>query len=272
MENHQKNIKKIFLQFCFLIAILILITENFLKKDIVNDPTEIVTALFVTTAISSSYLFTRLHLESIKELKQQNITEIWITGPLIITGTYIAATTFGYQFVENELIKNLLQQTIPYQKPIIISYAAWTIFSTSSIASTKNNFKPSMKGKTKMNKENTKDKKIYNCTLKSKATSNIFHTQIIAKDDLECVSKAEERYNRLSWGTIAALVGDQNIELDYTVPDHPEVYKRPDFSEIELKYICLGNPDQENFIEENKWPEEIEAEADNPYAKLVQTV
>ena len=129
-----------------------------------------------------------------------------------------------------------------------------------------------MKGQQKMNKENTKNKKIYNCTLKSKATENVFHVQIVAKDDIECVSKAEERYNHLAWGTIASLVRDENIKLDYTAPDHPVVSERPDFSEIELKYICLGNPDQDDFIEENKWPEEIEKEQGNPYAKLVQTI
>lgn len=103
-SKHQKNIKKIFFQFCFLIATLILGIENFLQKDIVNDPTEIITAIFILTIISSSYLFTKLHLESISELKTQNISELWITIPLITIGTYITVTTFGYQFIESDIV------------------------------------------------------------------------------------------------------------------------------------------------------------------------
>lgn len=271
MENqYQKNIQNTIIISCLIISGIILLVKNHFQQNILKDPIEELIALLIFTFVSFSGLFTRLEINTVKELNRRGNSGLWVIFPLLLMGLYIIILNIGYQFITDTEIQKIITLGRIHKNEIILSFTAWTLSLSLAMSISQDN-NTTTKGKPKMNKKTLiENKKLYNCTLKGKECIKPYHIQIAAKDDMECLKKVEKRYKSLGEATLIQLVGENNIELDYKVPEQPVVSKRPDFSEIEVKFICLGNPEQKDFIEETRWPEEIEADNESPYAALIK--
>lgn len=105
------------------------------------------------------------------------------------------------------------------------------------------------------------DKKIFCCSLKNSETSEITNVNIIAETDEDCIIEAKKHYRNLFRRYVLDEKENRLVYCGIT-----------DFKKIELKYICLGNPDQNDFIMEERFPYEIEADMFCKYRNKIVTV
>lgn len=243
-------------------AIIILhqIIENFFEKDITKDDPIKVIILLSTIVLTATYLFEKLHLILLEQARKQKAGENIILTLLILLGIYTIYYAIGYQFITDQTIYKFIKQNNITQK-IALSYTIWIIFACITLRD-----KHEKGGKIKMVKPNLK---VFSCSLKSKDSGNVMHFLINAETEIECVRKAEKKYDNLPWPTISNFVGEENITLDQT---KKRIIKKPDFNNTELKFICLGRPGTKNYINEEKWPDEIELEENHPLRKMVKTI
>lgn len=242
-------------------------------RDITSDSTSAVGALTIATICLGTYFLIKFHLLAEQALNQQKISSCWILIPLLLTGSYITATNILIQLTDDPEIIQQIQSVQPYQKETLTTFLIWLILVSVSIISTRTNSAKGDQIKTMEQKRNPRDKHLYHCTLKSKATGNVLHFQIVAWDEIQLLEYAQRRYRQMNPHDLVELVGEENVVLEPKHPLAPPSAKEyPDFSELEFKYIDRGRGTDEYFLPDDRWPEEIEADPESPYANLVKTL
>lgn len=274
MQNTPKEkIKNLIFQAAILAILFSATIYNCFKRDITIDPTEAVSILTIFTICTGTYFLIRFHLIAEEELTQQKISRLWITIPLLTTGLYISATTFIIQLTDNPEIIKKIQFMQPYHKEILTTFLIWLILVSVSIISTHQKSKKGDKQKMEQKPRSPQEKHLYQCTLRFKETGNVFHFIVVAWDEIQLIRLAQQRYRQIGVLELINLVGEKNIIFESKYPNTPPMPKTyPDFSELEFKYFDRGRGTDDDFIMESKWPEEIEADPESPYADKVKTL
>ena len=273
-KNAKQKFISLILQILTISALITAYIYYFTTRDITSDPTSIISAITIATIILGTYFLIRFHLLAEQVLNQQKINSCWIIIPLILTGTYLTATNIIIQLTDDPELIQTIQSIQPYQKEILTSFLVWLILVSVSITTTRTNSSKGEKNKMNQTHRSVKEKHLYQCTLKSKQTGHLLHFQVVAWDEIQLLEYAQRRYKQMNPDDLVELVGAENVVLKPKRPQAPPSAKvYPDFSELEFKYFDRGRAIDENFLfNEDRWPEEIEADPECSYANTVKTL